>query len=137
MNSLVDIVPEFQNLAVVFELEAEVARRQEAIDTQELEMIIAYVGLYQAIAADRPDWYDRAACRDSDNPDAFYIERGKNATEARTTCKTCKVKRQCKNLGVNNKEQFGIWGGITDVQRRAIRNEAKEKKQLKAKRAKR
>lgn len=55
-------------------------------------------------------------------------------TEARTICDLCPVQAECRDHALANKERFGMWGGLTPIERRRI--ERKERRQrLKEKRA--
>lgn len=68
------------------------------------------------------DWTDLARCRGMD-PDVFF---GRNLTEARTairTCDRCEVRQQCLDYAVAQQIEIGVWGGLTERQRRAyVRN---------------
>lgn len=68
------------------------------------------------------DWTDLARCRGMD-PDVFF---GRNLTEARTairTCDRCEVRQQCLDYAVDQQIEIGVWGGLTERQRRAyVRN---------------
>lgn len=68
------------------------------------------------------DWSDLARCRGMD-PEAFF---GRNLTEARAairTCDRCEVRQQCLDYAVSEGIEIGVWGGLTERQRRAyVRN---------------
>ncbi len=66
------------------------------------------------------DWATRAACRGLD-PDLFFPERGEPTREARTVCNQCPVRVDCLNYALDNNERFGMWGGLSERQRRRIR----------------
>ena len=64
------------------------------------------------------DWSDLARCRGMD-PDVFF---GRNLTEARAairTCDRCEVRQQCLDYAVSERIEIGVWGGLTERQRRA------------------
>ena len=64
------------------------------------------------------DWSDLARCRGMD-PEVFF---GRNLTEARTairTCDRCEVRQQCLEYAVAERIEIGVWGGLTERQRRA------------------
>lgn len=68
--------------------------------------------------ADVEDWTGLARCRGMD-PDVFF---GRNLTEARTairTCDRCEVREQCLEYAVSEGIDIGVWGGLTERQRRA------------------
>ena len=63
-------------------------------------------------------WADRARCRGMD-PEAFF---GRNLTEARDaikTCERCDVRQSCLDYAVDEGIEIGVWGGLTERQRRA------------------
>lgn len=70
------------------------------------------------------DWQAHARCTDvSVDPEIFFPERGGSSKAARAVCKDCKVQSQCLDYALNNKEQFGIWGGTSERERRRLRKE--------------
>lgn len=66
------------------------------------------------------DWRDRAACRDIES-DVFFPEKGANATAARLICSGCGVRAECLAYALSANERHGMWGGLTDRQRRPLR----------------
>ncbi|MFN2594935.1 MAG: WhiB family transcriptional regulator [Actinomycetota bacterium] len=70
------------------------------------------------------EWQANARCTDvSVDPEIFFPERGGSSKAARAVCKDCKVQGQCLDYALNNKEQFGIWGGTSERERRRLRKE--------------
>lgn len=70
-----------------------------------------------------PDWYRQAACRGLD-PDLFYPGRGESAEPARKVCAGCPVSAECLTAAEDQLEKFGVWGGLSERQRRATRDTA-------------
>lgn len=74
------------------------------------------------ISVDHPEWMQRAACVNA--WDAFYPE-GRPATaraEAETAkriCASCPVRVDCLTYALDNRERWGIWGGLDERERRA------------------
>lgn len=68
------------------------------------------------------DWQTKAGCTEVD-PEIFFPERGGSSKAARAVCAACEVRRQCLEYALNNKEQFGIWGGTSERERRRLRKE--------------
>ncbi len=68
------------------------------------------------------DWQAKARCAEVD-PDIFFPERGGSSKRAREVCARCEVRLQCLEYALNNKEQFGIWGGTSERERRRLRRE--------------
>ena len=71
---------------------------------------------------DYQDWKDEAACTGMDY-DTFFPAVGYNQHDlhARSICERCPVKQPCLMFAVNNRIHYGIWGGLTPIQRKRIR----------------
>lgn len=67
---------------------------------------------------DRLEWVSRAACRDSD-PDSLFV-RGAAQRKATNICRHCPVMYECLADALDNRVEFGVWGGMTERQRRAL-----------------
>jgi WhiB family transcriptional regulator, redox-sensing transcriptional regulator len=65
-------------------------------------------------------WRGRAACRTAD-PDLFFPERGESAEPARRICASCPVREPCLDYAIGNGVTHGIWGGLAERDRRALR----------------
>jgi WhiB family transcriptional regulator, redox-sensing transcriptional regulator len=76
------------------------------------------------------EWQTNARCTEVD-PEIFFPERGGSSKAARQVCGNCLVKEQCLEYALNNKEQFGIWGGTSERERRRLRKE-RVRRQLRA-----
>ena len=72
-------------------------------------------------AADRR-WQERANCLGVD-PDLFFPERGASTREAKEVCRGCEVRHDCLEFALQNGEKFGIWGGLSERERRRIRRQ--------------
>ena len=52
----------------------------------------------------------------------IFSDRGASTRLAKTVCRRCEVQEECLEYAVNNREKFGIWGGLSERERRrAIR----------------
>ena len=71
---------------------------------------------------DTPSWYSDAECQKHDQ-DLFFPERGSSTVKAKAICNSCPVINECLEFAVERKERFGIWGGKSERERRAIRKE--------------
>ena len=69
---------------------------------------------------DAGDWVDRAACAGTDHR-LFFGLTDRLVTEARAVCAGCPVQAECLSYAMDNEEQFGVWGGLTVRERRALR----------------
>ena len=68
------------------------------------------------------NWQDRANCLGVD-PDLFFPERGASTREAKEVCRGCVVQADCLEFALQNGEKFGIWGGLSERERRRIRRQ--------------
>jgi WhiB family transcriptional regulator, redox-sensing transcriptional regulator len=64
------------------------------------------------------DWTARAACRDAD-PDELFVQ-GAAQNRAKNRCMGCPVRTECLADALDNRVEFGVWGGMTERERRAI-----------------
>ncbi|MBA2280492.1 MAG: WhiB family transcriptional regulator [Acidimicrobiia bacterium] len=67
-------------------------------------------------------WQDLANCLGVD-PDLFFPERGASTREAKEVCRGCEVREHCLEYALANGEKFGIWGGMSERERRRIRRQ--------------
>jgi WhiB family redox-sensing transcriptional regulator len=65
-------------------------------------------------------WQTRANCMGVD-PDLFFPERGSSTREAKEVCRGCVVQEDCLEFAIANGEKFGIWGGMSERERRRVR----------------
>ena len=59
-------------------------------------------------------------CRQSD-PEAWFPERSDKATLAKRICRQCDVQERCLEYALANNERFGIWGGMSETERKRMR----------------
>ncbi len=69
-----------------------------------------------------PGWWELSNCLGVD-PDLFFPERGASTREAKEVCRGCVVREDCLEYALVNGEKFGIWGGMSERERRRIRRE--------------
>jgi WhiB family redox-sensing transcriptional regulator len=83
-----------------------------------------FTELLEALKEDGLDmaWQDFANCRGAD-PDLFFPERGASTRTAKSICRECTVQDQCLEFAIVSSEKFGIWGGMSERERRKIRKE--------------
>lgn len=67
-------------------------------------------------------WQERANCRGLD-PDLFYPNRGDSTQDAKRVCRACEVDQECLEYALANREKLGIWGGMSERERREVRRE--------------
>lgn len=64
-------------------------------------------------------WRQHAACRGID-PDVFHPVSDEDAEEAKAICAICPVRQPCLEHALVNREREGVWGGLTDRERRRL-----------------
>jgi WhiB family redox-sensing transcriptional regulator len=67
----------------------------------------------------RTSWRQSAACRGLD-PSIFYPPSEEEAAEAKAICATCPVRQPCLEHALANRERDGVWGGLTERERRRL-----------------
>ena len=67
---------------------------------------------------DQP-WAVDALCAQTD-PDVFHPEKGESTKQAKAVCVKCPVRTECLTWALTTNERFGIWGGLSERERRAI-----------------
>ena len=65
-------------------------------------------------------WRYRAACRGADLQ-TFFPGRGQSAEPARQICASCPVRQPCLDYALSHAITHGIWGGLTERDRRPLR----------------
>jgi WhiB family redox-sensing transcriptional regulator len=73
-------------------------------------------------------WMGEAACRGMD-PDVFFPPRGGTVEPARQVCAGCPVSDDCLSFALEHREKHGIWGGLSENERKRLRRRATGKAQ--------
>ena len=68
-------------------------------------------------------WQADSLCAQTD-PDAFFPEKGGSTRDAKKICTGCEVRTTCLEYALENDERFGIWGGLSERERRKLRKSA-------------
>jgi WhiB family redox-sensing transcriptional regulator len=68
-------------------------------------------------------WQERALCAQTD-PEAFFPEKGGSTREAKKVCLGCEVRSDCLEYALGHDERFGIWGGLSERERRRLKKRA-------------
>ena len=68
-------------------------------------------------------WQSEALCAQTD-PEAFFPEKGGSTRDAKRICSTCDVRGECLQYALQNDERFGIWGGMSERERRKLKRRA-------------
>lgn len=88
-------------------------------DNQSVNLLDALVGNYEDGDSEL-SWQVDALCAQTD-PEAFFPEKGGSTRDAKKVCTACNVRSQCLAYALSNDERFGIWGGLSERERRKMR----------------
>ena len=79
--------------------------------------------LFGDLVGEAGDWQEQALCAQTD-PEAFFPEKGGSTREAKRICSGCEVKSECLEYALQHDERFGIWGGLSERERRRLKRRA-------------
>jgi len=85
-----------------------------------LSLVPAVSDFDELFDAVEEQWQDNALCAQTD-PEAFFPEKGGSTREAKRICSGCEVKAECLEYALHNDERFGIWGGLSERERRRLK----------------
>ena len=80
------------------------------------------LGLFD-LDEEEQEWQERALCAQTD-PEAFFPEKGGSTREAKRICAGCEVRSECLEYALEHDERFGIWGGLSERERRKLKRRA-------------
>lgn len=69
---------------------------------------------------ERPEWFQRAACRGM-GTGSFFPTRGGTGEAARAVCYTCPVRSECLDYAMSEADTVGVWGGVSARERARLR----------------
>ncbi|GAA4620072.1 WhiB family transcriptional regulator [Saccharopolyspora hordei] len=75
------------------------------------------------LSEEEQEWQERALCAQTD-PEAFFPEKGGSTREAKRICAGCEVRSECLEYALQHDERFGIWGGLSERERRKLKRRA-------------
>ncbi len=67
-----------------------------------------------------PEWWEDALCLQVGDADLWFPEKGASALPAKRVCAGCPVRAECLEHALTAGERFGIWGGLSERQRRRL-----------------
>ena len=79
-----------------------------------------------SLVTEQAEWREHAACLDF--PAVLFfglddneapVERRDREERAKQVCRACEVRDECLEYALRTKEAYGIWGGLTEIERRA------------------
>jgi WhiB family redox-sensing transcriptional regulator len=68
-------------------------------------------------------WQDAALCAEVD-PEIFFVEKGGSTAPAKRVCRSCEVRAECLQYALDHDERFGIYGGLSERERRRLKRVA-------------
>lgn len=72
---------------------------------------------------DETSWEDRALCAETD-AEAFFPLKGQSSAPAKKVCRECPVKVECLEYALAAEIRDGVWGGLSERERRKLRRAA-------------
>jgi WhiB family transcriptional regulator, redox-sensing transcriptional regulator len=86
----------------------------------QLSLVPAPIDVAPALTPEDDLWQEKALCAQTD-PEAFFPEKGGSTREAKRICLGCEVKDACLDYALAHDERFGIWGGLSERERRRLK----------------
>ncbi|WP_189548901.1 WhiB family transcriptional regulator [Streptomyces lavendofoliae] len=71
-------------------------------------------------SSDELSWQDTALCAQT-GPDFFFPDPGSSTREAKRLCAACDIREACLEYALTHDERFGVWGGLSEKERYALR----------------
>lgn len=78
------------------------------------------IGMENTREDDSVAWQDSAKCSKAD-PETFFPGKGGSTKDGKKICASCEVRTQCLEHALATDEKFGIWGGLSERERRELR----------------
>lgn len=67
-------------------------------------------------------WFQSAACLGVET-ELFFPNRGESVAEAKAVCAACAARIACADYALKSGQRHGIWGGLTERERRRLRSQ--------------
>ncbi len=90
----------------------------DGVAAPQLSLVVA--GFDEIFDSIEEQWQERALCAQTD-PEAFFPEKGGSTREAKRICMGCEVRDECLEYALAHDERFGIWGGLSERERRRLK----------------
>jgi WhiB family redox-sensing transcriptional regulator len=69
------------------------------------------------------DWWHEAECRLYVGEVDFFPARGESARDAKAVCAQCRVRNECLEYALRSEPLCGVWGGLSERERRQLRRD--------------
>lgn len=66
------------------------------------------------------EWKLQGLCSQAD-PEAWFPDKGGSCKEAKKICAVCPVRNECLQYALENREVWGVWGGLSEFERKQLR----------------
>jgi WhiB family redox-sensing transcriptional regulator len=86
----------------------------------QLSLVTDPLGFEEPGGVEEQEWQEKALCAQTD-PEAFFPEKGGSTREAKRICLGCEVRDECLEYALAHDERFGIWGGLSERERRRLK----------------
>ncbi|KUH93102.1 transcription factor WhiB [Mycolicibacterium acapulense] len=86
----------------------------------QLSLVPDPIDVAPALTPEDELWQEKALCAQTD-PEAFFPEKGGSTREAKRICQGCEVRDACLDYALAHDERFGIWGGLSERERRRLK----------------
>ena len=73
-------------------------------------------------------WMDGALCAQAD-PERWFPDLGQPAGIARRVCRQCPVRAECLDYALETNQEFGVWGGTSERERRRLKRQRAAQRQ--------
>jgi len=94
-----------------------------AVPRARLDAFIRMTGPGSVFDVEVPEFFKDALCPQTD-PEAFFPSKGGSTRDAKRICKGCPVREQCLAWALGENMRFGIWGGLSERERRKLERAA-------------
>ncbi|MFE9934285.1 WhiB family transcriptional regulator [Streptomyces sp. NPDC005533] len=85
-----------------------------------MEPVIKHAAPARACSVDAEQWGTRAVCRAAADPDGLFVDGAARNLAAKVMCAGCPVRTECLAYALDDRIRYGIWGGMTGKERRAL-----------------
>ncbi|MET9260378.1 WhiB family transcriptional regulator [Amycolatopsis sp. NPDC004079] len=97
----------------------------EPQEEQSVDEVLAAVAREWPSFGQPEEWRKRSLCSQTD-PDSFFPDKGGSTRPAKRICLGCQVKDDCLEYALVHDERFGIWGGLSERERRKLKKRLAE-----------
>ncbi len=95
------------------------AERRAPREVAKMEAALGVRALNSTVDKSGGDWQLKASCLEV-HPEIFFPTKGESNREAKRVCAQCPVRLKCLQYALDIDEEYGIWGGLTESERRKL-----------------